>query len=60
MSKFIGKFRKDRDFDEDWNFSRKEKDQKKKSRVKKSEYYEIDGYYSDEFQKPRRKQKHYS
>jgi hypothetical protein len=60
VSKFIGKFRKDRDFEEDWNFSRKEKDQKKKSRVKKSSFYELDGYYPDEFQKTKKKQKYYS
>ncbi len=59
MSKFIGKFRKERDYDDEWNFSRKEKDQKRKSRVKKSAYYEVD-YYAEDFEKPKRKQKHYS
>lgn len=59
MSKFIGKFRKEKDYDDDWNLSRKEKDQKKKSRVKKSAYYEMDGYYAEELSNTKKKQKYY-
>lgn len=62
MSK-TGKFRKIDEYgyeDDDWYHSKKEKDQKKRSKTRKSDYYGYDSLYGDEYQKPgRKKQKYY-
>lgn len=61
MSKFVAKFRKDRDYNDDYEFTQKRKRSSKHDPAKKLSNYDYDIMMQDqEYHKPsRRKSRHY-